>query len=185
MAKRILGFLAVIGTICVLAAWAQNLRSPQRLAVYDADGKKVSVVAGGTTDVGAYMPVVAFKIGGVPVMLGVARDAFKGFAQVAWESSDCTGTPFLIMNGIGYNYARSSLPSFGVSLPGNTVYVEDGPARNMIVGSESKYPGYGVGSPPWPPYQCTQPPFPWSAVSFPARPLIDMSAEFKPRFTVR
>jgi len=184
MTKRVTAFLAAIGTAFLLTAYAQRLRSPQQLAVYDADGKKVGVVTGAEHVYGAFLPAVPFKVDQVPLFLQVFRDGFVGQSVVAWESTDCSGTPFLTVGAPGDFRPPSALPLVGVGLPGNTVYVEDGPPRTINVRSYSTFPLQGP--PPWPPHRCVLPGItPWTRVSVPARPLIDMNTEFRPPFTVR
>jgi hypothetical protein len=183
MTKRIVVSLAAIGVLLALTASGQKLRPTQQLTVYDADGKKVGVIAGGDYTDSEFLPLVPFKVDDVPFMLLVFRDGFVGYRVVVWESANCSGTPFLTLSNPS---APSSLPRVGVGLPGSTVYVEDGPARTITAGSYSTYPFPGANQPPWIPSQCTRAQvFPWTAMAVPARALIDMDTLFKPPFTVR
>ncbi len=137
MTKRVLGVLIAAGAIYVLTAWAQNLRSPQQLVVYDGDGKRVGVVVG-TQQLGTTLaPLVAFKVDDVPFMLFAYRDALDGVNNVGWESTNCSGTPFLFTD----SRPASTLPRSGVGVPGSTVYVEAGPPRNVNIRSIVYVPG--------------------------------------------
>lgn len=185
MKKRVVLFLAGIGTLILLTASFQRLQPTQQLTVYDADGKKVGVVTGGDPVGGSFRPLVPLKIDGIALMLGVLRDGFTGHATIAWESTDCTGTPFLQITSPGYTSQPSSFPLVGVGLPGNTVYVEDGPVRPIAIRSYSTIPLQGPGTPL---HQCVRPQAeydPYIRVSAPARPLIDMNTLYTPPFTVR
>jgi len=187
MTKRVMAFLAAMGIVFLLAAYAQKLHSPQQLAVYDADGKKVGVVVGAEyygSD--QFVPLVPFKVEEVPFMLMVYRDGFVGYKFVGWESTDCSGTAFLLLGNPGHGSGRSPMPLVGVGVPGDTVYVEDGQPRYISVRSFSTVPTVGPDDPPPLPTHCTQAAVvPYTRMGVPARPLIDMNAEFRPPFTVR
>jgi hypothetical protein len=181
MRKRVLALAAAMGMVFLLTAYARNLFSPHQLAVYDAYGKRVGLVSGATSG----KPMVSFKFQDVPFMLLVLRDGFQA-SLVVWESTDCSGQPFIPTGGDPYPFSPSSLPIVAVAMPGNTVYVEDGTPRSITARSYSTYPGHpGPGGSPgsWP--QCAESPAqPWVLTSVPARPLVDMNSYFTPPFTV-
>ena len=189
MTKRVMAVAAAMGLVFLLTAYARNLFSPHQLAVYDAYGKRVGVVSGARGAFGGtgsgFKPIVSFKFQDVPFMLMVYRDGFQATEGVVWESTDCSGQPF-IRPGIqpGYPFSPSSLPVVAVGIPGSTVYVENGPARSITVRSFSTSRIQLDGRFPEP-SRCYSDGFtPYSVMAVPARPLVDMNDHFTPPFTV-
>lgn len=185
MKKQFAGVLLAIGVLFLITAFAQSTHSPQQLAVYDSNGKRVGAVVGGEYTFGSFLPMVPFKVQGVPMMLLVFQDSFAGHDAPVWESTDCSGNPFIPSGTPGYVLSPSSLPLAVVGVPGNTVYVQDGAARSIVVRSSSTLPlNAPFGRPGLPP-QCE----PWNAPSprtvVPARALVDLNTQFNPPFAVR
>jgi|SRR5437764_15466227 len=83
MTKRILVSLSAVGTLFLLACFAQVIEPTQQLTVYDAGGKRVGVVTGGERI--PSIPLVPFKVDGVPFLLLAFRDGFRG--------AKCCGSP--------------------------------------------------------------------------------------------
>lgn len=187
MTRRVLAALAAMGLLFLLTASAQKPRPTQQLAVYDADGKRLGIVTGGEYAFGQFVPLVPFLVDEVPLMLLVYRDGFFQHSTVAWESSNCSGTPFVI----SLRSSSSSMPVVAIGLPGNTVYIENGPAKTVNIRSYSTAPVGWLDYPPLQRSACA----PWEGlqpgasqprqVTIPARPLVDMNTQFKPPFTVR
>lgn len=186
MTKRLIPVIAAIGTLFLVAALAQKPSATQQLAVYDADGKKVGDVTGAQIAWGQFLPQVSFKVESVPFMLLVFRDGFAQNNEVVWESTDCSGAPF-VLGDVWYGQSLPGpMPVVAVGLPGSTVYVEDGPARAITVRSYSTQPVPGL-YPSFGPSQCEESTRPLSSSlqTIPARPLINIDTKFKPPFTVR
>jgi len=187
MTKSVIPVLAAIGTLFLIAALAQSPHpTTQQLTVYDADGKKVGDVTGAQIVWGQFLPQVSFKVEDVPFLLLVFRDGFAQNDEVVWESTDCSGTPFVLRElWYGGQPLPSPMPIVAVGLPGNTVYVEDGPARAITAGSYSTQPEPGLEL-PFGPSQCEKIMRPLSGFqTIPARPLINMDTKFKPPFKVQ
>lgn len=188
-------------------ARAQSLKAAGQLTVFDADGKTVGKVLDANDAVAgdAVHVNVAFRLdGGVPTssgssgttlfVLNVYRDGFATETlinpPVAWQSNDCSGTPFLgkFMSANGVASSGGSIPLVAVGFPGNTVYVENGATETITIGSYSTHTvaalaglelepvsaclntGYLIGA---------------QARLFPARPLINMDDHFRAPFVVR
>ena len=185
----------------------QSLKTVGQLTVFDADGKTIGKVldASDATAGDAVHVNVAFRVeGGVPAssgssgttlfVLNVYRDGFATETlidpPVAWQSNDCSGTPFLgkFMYANGIASSGGSMPLVAVGFPGNTVYVENGATETITIGSYSTHTvaalaglelepvsaclntGYLVGA---------------QAQLFPARALINMNDHFRAPFMVR
>ena len=107
----------------------QRLQTVGHLTVFDADGKRVGAVMDASNLSSSGFAVeadVAFKVGQVPFVLNVYRDGLTTEAivlrPVAWESSDCTGTPFLgifTFGGTGVAPSGGSMPLVAVGFPSN------------------------------------------------------------------
>ncbi len=175
----------------------QGLQTVGQLAVFDVDGKRLGAVMDGDNHgVASMVPAdVAFKVGGVPFVLSVYRDGFNTQAMVVpsvvWESSDCSGRPFLgvfTFAGTGVAPSGGSMPLVAVGFPGNTVYVEDGATQTVTIGSFSTQTVAALAiQVSQPVSQCLNTGFPvgTQAVLFPARALINMNDEFRAPFSVK
>jgi hypothetical protein len=170
------------GWICLLVTVALPIpvaaRQQERLAisvephVLDARGTDVGKLVG-TNEL--FMAKVAFEVGGNVFVLEVFRDWFQGNAgDIFFESSDCTGQPFL--GGSGPSV--SPLPLVTVREPGSTVYIPmSGAATESItVGSRLQSPDFTPG--------CHEEPASFTFSVVPAIPLIDLSQSFTPPFHV-
>ncbi len=185
MKKRMVIMLAAIAALILLTASFQRLQPTQQLTVYDADGRKVGPIAGAEWTFGVLLPLVSLKIDGVPMMLFVFRDSFVGHVSVVWESTNCSGTPFLPTGDEDFVMSKSPLPFVGVGVPGNTVYVEDSTVNMITVRSYSTMPLNGPRDRPALPPRCEQASAPFTRRSLPAKALLDLNTQFKPPFSVR
>ena len=179
MTKRAVAILGVMGTLFLIATFGQKPQRTEQLAVFDGDGKRVGVVSGGGYFTDGFLPLVPFRIDGVPFMLYVHRDGFE-LGVVGWESSDCSGPPFLTDLADGSFYSPSSMPLVGVGLPGNTVYVGSGTPSRTSMHSWSQGANQRSSS-----HTACVKSFPFTEGAVPASPLIDMNTLYKPPFTVR
>lgn len=191
MAKRVVIPLAAIGILFLLTAYAQRsqIHPTQQLTVYDADGKRVGAVVGGHIVFGEFLPLISFRVDGVPFMLFVFRDSLTASEIPVWESTDCSGAPFIPFGIPGLPIERSSLPLIAVGLPGTTVYVEDGLPRIITQRSYSTSPSAGP-TPPQSlldllPTRCQAYAIPSAREAVPARALVDMNTFYTPPFSVR
>lgn len=113
-------------------AYGQNGVQPvERLTVVDANGKRIGAVVGFDT-----YPVVAFRFEKRLVILRVDWNQFLGQGtltveqrQFAFESSNCTGTPFTV-GAFGPRLAPIHL------LDLHKVLAQDGPPRTIVVRSQ-------------------------------------------------
>jgi hypothetical protein len=191
-----LGILLILFWLRISNALDQKLQTVGHLTVFDADGKRVGAVMDASNLSSSGFAVeadVAFKVGQVPFVLNVYRDGFSTGAlvlpPVAWESSDCSGKPFLgrfTEGAPGFAPSGGSMPLVAVGFPGNTVYVEDGATQTVTIGSFST-PTVAVLAFSQPVSTCLNTGFPVGseAVLFPARALINMNDEFRPPFAVK
>lgn len=171
--RRLIGLLLLFfGLLLGLAvsAGAQGPPSPAVLAVYDANGIQVGSVVGITP--GLQRPIVGMRINGVAFVLEVFENRFRGNRRtVIFESSDCSGTPFL-------HRTEEPLPSASVipdqgAFP-QTLYVADtsSPLTTFVNRSERQDDGIcrsGSGS---------------QGIGFPAVQT-DLSTLFTPPYTVQ
>jgi hypothetical protein len=205
-----LAAMTFIGILCWLATpvvIAQSLKTVGQLTVFDADGKTVGKVldAGdGPSQGTAVSAKVAFRVhGGVPAPLGTSGTTLfvlnvfsDGFATdtlvtppVAWQSNDCSGTPFLgkfvFVNGIASS--GGSMPLVAVGIPGNTVYVENGAPQTVTIGSYSTHTVAALAGGEEPVSACVNTgPFVGGPVQlFPARAVINLNDHFRAPFVVR
>ena len=185
MKKRLVFLIAAIGMLLPLVASSQRVQPVQQLAVYDADGKRVAPVSAIGNIYGRNVPEVVLKLDDVLISLLVFRDGFLAMgSRVVWESTNCTGTPFLL----SVQGPKSSLPLSGLGLPGNTVYGLNGPAQTIAVRSYSEEAATWQrgGAPPqftctsWGPFTIDPP-----VLTYPAKPVVDLTVLFKPPFSVR
>jgi hypothetical protein len=189
--------LGILSWLSTSVALDRRLQTVGRLTVFDADGKTVGAVmdASNLAAAAAMHADVAFKVGEVPFVLNVYRDGFTAEAivlpPIAWESSDCSGKPFLgvfTFAGTGVAPSGGSMPLVAVGFPGNTVYLEDGATQTVTIGSFSTLTVAALaGQFSQPVSECLSTGFPVGsqAVLFPARALINMNDEFRPPFSVK
>jgi len=130
-----LAFATVIVILIIVSvAHAQETLKPvDSLTVIDSNGKKV----GNVLSLGGHnnQPVVGFKLNNLLFLLNVAQNRlfgtgpYQGGDTLFFESSDCTGMPYLIVLPpvipILLEYYRSPVPVVAVNVPGNTLYVPD------------------------------------------------------------
>jgi hypothetical protein len=125
--KRI-SFLVLI---LVVFVWTQQVKpqtstsgnsSPQ-FVVVDSTGKLIGPVIGVSTS--GHVATVAFQ--GKPLPVDVVRSSFQQIG-LFFLSSDCTGQRF-------WDAGSSPFPATTVSVPGNTLYAQSGPAQSITVAS--------------------------------------------------
>lgn len=160
--------IALVGMLAISTVNAGTLKSVDALVVVDANGKKVGTV----TDIGLTLTgaAVVFEVDGFLFALFITQGSFIGtFTFFQFESTDCTGTPF-----IG---SSTGLLLHGVAVfpPGMTVYRPDPTATPRTITSRSEMGNAG------------------SCIVItrtipdrsPAFPLIDLSTLFTPPFSVK
>ena len=153
-----------------------ELRSVRVLSVRDALGRIVGKIIGfsPTQATNRLRPVIAFRFedeetgGRFFFRVLVERDQFRG-NTVYYESSNCTGIPFLESPPDSTN----PMPEVGVAGPGNTVYIQNSDhVRTINVQSLARSSDEG----------CVAVSF--SIDVFPAKPLIDLDTKFMPPYEV-
>ncbi len=189
---KFLFVLCALWSFSGFRASAQRLQHVEQLVVLDADGKRVGPAIGAEHVVGQFVPLVPFRVGQVPFILGVYRDGFAPVVTtspttVLWESEDCSGTPFLQAHGFPTARSLGAMPLIAVGLPGNTVYVEDGPGRTIRVRSISTPSVEALLGSPELRSQCNRSGWPvgLEGLAIPARALINLDTRFRAPFTVR
>ena len=128
--------MVISGLILAGVVWAvtygqgnENKITPvSNITVVDANNKVVGRVQflggdGATASVG-------FLVAGVsqPIILNVNRDKIygaQGNGNVVFQSTDCSGTPFLFRGLVATPPDRELSPQTAVVLPGSTLYVQD------------------------------------------------------------
>ena len=129
-------------TAIIIASWAlaapqaQAIQSVDELTVVDATGKKV----GKLIDTGAekdFVDVVLQAGTTTFVKLTVLRDGLGSSIDVAFASTDCSGTAYFVQDDSVDSGGHSLFAAAGVAPPGHTLYVEDtgATARTVTVGS--------------------------------------------------
>ena len=125
----------ITGLILACVVWAiaygqgnaQKLKPASNITVLDANNKVVGQVQSlGSPDAGFVS--VGFVLAGVsqPIFLSVTRDRLHGAqGNVVFESTDCSGTPFLFRGLIPTPPDRELSPQTAVVAPGSTLYVQD------------------------------------------------------------
>ena len=148
-------------------AWAKPIR-PAELHAYDANGKKI----GRVLDVnGPNEATVGVRVNGTTTLLTVHRDVLWTAPSLAFQSTDCTGTPYI---RAASNSLLDSVTATGD--PGLTVYVQQPgqPVQAITVGSET------INLQPTECQMHSQ-----TIQAFPAVPLIDLNTLFTPPFSIR
>ena len=127
--------LALVAT--VVAPWAlattevRAIQSVDELIVVDATGKKV----GKAIDTGNEDTHVVLQLDEKTfIKLFVLPESVRSGNDVAFESADCSGPPYLISPG---GVVPSLFAAAGVAPPGHTLYMEEtgASARTISVGS--------------------------------------------------
>jgi hypothetical protein len=165
-------------TLCVFTmavAMADELKINSRWTIFDVTGKKV----GDVDSMGVLsLPAVYFRVGDFTFGLIVYRPRFQGNAgsDVFFETSDCSGTPFIRMLS-----TLIAVPVTTVARPGNTVYFAEPDATPQTITAMSRLPQGGGDGPAGP---CTAADEVFSD-AVPAIPLVDMDTHFTPPFIAR
>ena len=129
--------IAVAGLILASVVWAvtygqgnaEKIASVSNVTVVDANNKTVGRIQS-LAGVDAATASVAFVVAGIPqpIFLTVNRDKMygaQGNGNVVFESTDCTGTPYLFRGLVQTPPDRELSPQTAVVLPGSTLYVQD------------------------------------------------------------
>ena len=155
-----------------------DLQVQTGLTVIDAKGKRVGNVLGFTPTriiegIGSG-PVVALKVNGVLLVLAVEPDRFIGQKELLFQSSDCSGTPYLDV----YDPVVRLMPTTAVV--GGIVYAQNGNPQTVFITSCMS------GLDPSPTSRTCRPvSFPSTMSVVPAVPVFDVSAHFTPPFSIR
>jgi len=156
--------LAALVSLASIAA-AKPLR-PVRLAVYDATGKMVGrVLQVGTPEIS-----VPVQVNGTTVILAVRKDAIGGNRTLFFDTTDCTGTPYVFADSNSLLETTTT-----VAAPGWTIYKQQPGALAQTILSKSRRE---VGA-------CLGPLTPTTTSVFPAVPVLDLSTMFTAPFSVR
>jgi len=87
--------------VCVAAtSWAQTLSPLSKLRIYDANGKKVGQVLDLAEAGGPFQTRAAFRVGDHAFVLEVSTAGFVGGWSLHYETTDCTGTPYVGGTGL-------------------------------------------------------------------------------------
>jgi hypothetical protein len=127
--------ILVLVLVVVVFVWTQQIK-PQTLSntsgngssqfvVIDATGKTIGAVIG-VSNIG-HVATVAFPFQGRSLPVDVVRSSFQQIG-LFFLSSDCTGERFWDASG-------SPFPATTVSVPGNTLYAQSGPAQGITAAS--------------------------------------------------
>jgi hypothetical protein len=129
---------ATPGEAIPTGAVAEPLDPTDRLVVYDANGKKV----GATRADGVYAPAAAVvavvTASGMTLLLTVDDSYLSG--QAYFESTDCTGPPFIFDDGVGDHWANL-VPVTTLVGPRRAVHAPSGNAATRTMSSVD----YGSG----------------------------------------
>jgi hypothetical protein len=178
------GILLVFTILCgfIPVGVAQELQPHPFLRVVDANGRRVGFVIGiDATRGGNPSDVwVAFKVDVHVFTLRLRKNQFlgtlNGFAEgepgVGFESTDCSGTPFVATEASGES---TLLPVSQVAGPGNTVYLQQPGAPSQLIAMQSLLDVRGV---------CHSD-FLRNSRAYPAFPIIDLAPLFTPPFHIR
>jgi len=116
---------------------------PALLTVFDSTSKKVGDVISFLT-IG--QALVAFNVNNLSVVMDVRRDVLNGTISgaVYFESTDCSGTPFLSNNHISNLFVPT-----GIGGPGSsTLYLATGPLQTIT--AHASWTRQGDNATPWP-----------------------------------
>ena len=163
----------VVCLLLVSECFAQQprLKVVQQVTVVDSRGKIVGQ-ADSIQSLGQFATVL-LKTDDRLVNLTVKRDGYLVSFSLLFESSNCSGTPWILDNG-----TRSSFALFGtVGPPGHTLYVRDENAVPRTVTIQTMFDHTGCGD--------IGPFGPVPISVLPALPLIDLDAWFTPPFSLR
>lgn len=155
-----------------------KITSISNVTVVDANNKTVGRVQGAFGDAATLS--VGFVVAGVPqpIFLNVNRDKLygaQGNGNVVFESTDCTGTPFLFRGLVATPPDRELSPQTAVVLPGSTLYVQD------VTLSPQEIHAQSILTRTTP---CTAQEM-GTFTALPAKKLFDLDGEFTPPFTTR
>jgi hypothetical protein len=163
----------------ILYAQQRKLKPVNRVVVADSNGKVVGITLGGASVHASSIigpdnevrPTVLLAIDDTLVAISVARDRFYAGSVIYFESQGCAGGSWYPTDSTG---KPPVLPPAAIGLPGQTLYVEkDGASAQTILTRSRLIDGT----------QCVNAQFSLPAV--PMEPLLDLSTEFTPPFTLK
>jgi hypothetical protein len=127
--------ISILVLILIVSFWTQqvkpqtqagtNAQGSSQFVVVDATGKTIGVVIG-VSQIG-HVTTVAFPFQGKSLPVDVVRSSFQQIG-LFFLSSDCTGQRF-------WDASSSPFPATSVSVPGNTLYAQSGPAQSITAAS--------------------------------------------------
>jgi len=178
--------IVITGLILVSVVWVvtygqgneQKITPVSNITVLDANNKVVGRVQSIGGDAAAAS--IGFVVAGVsqPIILNVNRDRIygaQGNGNVVFESTDCSGTPFLFRGLVVMQPDRELSPQTAVVLPGSTLYVQD---MNL---SPQEIHAQSILTKTTP---CTAQDM-GTFTALPAKKILDLDQEFTPPFTTR
>jgi hypothetical protein len=178
--------MVITGLILASVVWAvtygqgneQKITAASNITVLDANNKVVGRVQSLAGD--AATASVGFVVAGVPqpIILNVNRDKIygaQGNGNVVFESTDCSGTPFLFRGLVATPPDRELSPQTAVVLPGSTLYVQDVSLSPQEIHAQSIL----TRTTP-----CTAQDM-GTFTALPAKKMFDLDQEFTPPFTTR
>lgn len=162
---------------CSAGGQKPSVKSVGRVTVVDSKGKTVATLLGGLGLTLApavhnikFTPIVLLDVDGPLIAVNIAREGFFTTTILYYESTNCSGTPWLVemppLHGL--------LPSVAIGPPGHTVYVPAGDPPSRLPSIRS---ALADG-------RCFVPFVPRS-VMVPTEALIDLETEFTPPFRLR
>lgn len=181
MGKRFAGLICTLGiavltslALCASSAQQAKVKPIGRVVIVDSQGKTVGTPLGGASlfDPGSaneVRPNVLLDIEGNIVAVSLGRDRFYTAAYLLFDSQDCTGNAWYFpVSG-----EPPLLPRAVVGPPGQTLYVEkqDGQLQSVTIRSRSlRNECFNIQS---------------SQQVVPMQPLVDLSKEFTPPFSLK
>ena len=140
--------------------------------VFDADGKPVGPLLRSAT---ATSLIVRIRTGEATAALRLRQAGLVAEGMLYYESTDCSGTPFLdALSVVAPGHVSTLLASTAIGAPGRTVYVAVpyGWARSIRVGSFSVNETCYFAEP-------------FAKRVMAARPLADLTTHFPPPFRIQ
>jgi hypothetical protein len=170
MRKRTAGGLFFGLTVLLLVSGCTT--ADRKAQVVDGTGKPVGPVL--KSDYST-TPIVGLRTPHLVGALRVWQGGLVADGVLYYESADCSGPPFIDARSVVMpGHISTLLSSTAIGAPGRTVYVAAayGSTRTLRVGSFSSH-------------EICYFSIPFQLTVVPARPVVDLNAQFTPPFTVR
>jgi hypothetical protein len=163
------------------AAEPEPLDSADRLVAYDATGKRVGAAIGGGGLRNVVADVAVVTGSGMTLMLAVSDDSLDLGAGPHFESTDCTGPPFMFGSETAHGWGGLVPLTMAVG-PRRAVYVRSGDATVRTMSSRAFHSIDGI--------ECeilrTRAGIGWRGQYAPTEPIgLELADYFTPPFTVR